>query len=106
MKLSEAILKGCKTTKQGFGAYHPAPGLACAIGAAYDAIGVPDDEIHDTVGFDCVLLPWPEDIECVNGCLGNLGAAVVHVGATVVHMNDCLRMTREEIAAVLAQKGF
>lgn len=105
MKLSDAIIKGCEGTTQGFYAQFPAPGSCCAQGAALLGAGVIEDfHLRDlTALWDT----FPETLGPVPDYDGiTWPAHVKNIGAAIAYLNDCERWSREEIAAWLRENGL
>ena len=113
MKLSEAILKGCQTTKPLRGNYIIrldkdidvvwACSLgAAAIGAGYN-IGKYDindqtsvsDFIDENIDYEIAYFSCPECILCH-----------VSIFTLVTHLNDIHNWPRETIAEYIAEKGY
>ncbi len=92
MRLSEAIRLGATMKPQGFGQAFTPDGGSCALGAALDAIGVPQ-------GYPFNI--WPEMIKEIlfwQDCpeCGRAGAEIRL--SMPAHLNDTHRWTRERIA--------
>lgn len=98
MKLSEAIRLGSMLKPQAFGMISH-DGGTCAIGAAYDAVGIDIFHLRDS-------LPIAERAMVVYGKLPMLQTAsecpvcgyLLEVGFVLTHLNDHHRWTREQIA--------
>jgi hypothetical protein len=106
MKLSDAILLGSTMKPQGFGALL-ADDKTCAMGAAYDAIGILDDVLagRDYAERIAVVAPhFPivasrsQTYDCPKRCCVHLCS----IGAIAAHLNDHHAWTREQIAGWVA----
>lgn len=107
MKLSDAILLGSTMKAQGFWALFE-DDRTCAMGAAYDAIGILDDVLESrnyTERMAVVAPHFPliassnQNYECPSkGC----ELARISVGGLAAHLNDLHKWTRERIAAWVA----
>lgn len=99
MKLSEAILEGAKIRQQTFGSFFDLGG-SCALGAAYEAaegvhyLGISYEEIAE-------VFPELYQLQYVNN-----DGVVVDLGDLIIDMNDKNHMSREQIAAWLAEQGY
>jgi hypothetical protein len=91
MKLSEAIRLGAMLKPQGF-AYLHAHGRTCAMGAAYEAVGV---DLRSKKARDAQKVAWATNrpTRCP---VCHLGFDVMTLAIT--HVNDSHRWTREQIA--------
>lgn len=105
MKLSEAIREGSKGMEQGYGGYFPKVGACCALGAAYHAIWpeidarLIDDEYDWDLVFDQLNINFPQlhDYTSEEGH---------HLRNLVVNWNDEQKLTFEEIATKLEERGL
>ncbi len=102
MKLSEAILKGCETTKPNCdgGMFRVYDGVmyCCAIGAALVGVGLDIGRIHNRSKTISEHFP----------CLINTDGGYTDTGWDIIRKNDdCDNpWTREQIAADLAVRGM
>lgn len=102
-KLSTFIRLGSKLRPQGFGALETIKGNTCAIGAAFHAkMGMSPLEFHpsDTSTFYCELTKiFPE-----------LETHIYHnktvLSSIITKLNDIDKLTREEIADWLEERGY
>lgn len=96
MRFSEAIRLGATMTRQAFGVGStPDKSATCAIGAAWDAVGLLDS---DGLSHKGCTFPWPEAISIkvncpATGCVRHEGLLIA-----VIHLNDDHYWTRERIA--------
>lgn len=98
MKLSEAIRLGAMLKPQGFGNEALFGKSTCALGAAADAVNLPEElERYETL-----CTPFPIVGDHVEACPAGAGCAAIWCGVTVLHMayhlNDIHKWTRERIA--------
>jgi hypothetical protein len=107
MKLSEAIRLGSMLKPQAFNEL-AADGKTCALGAAYEAVGMAIDarwgtqeEIQQRKARIRAEFPliYQSDLAFVAPC-GCLGGTLhfTDVGAAIIHLNDHHRWSREQIA--------
>lgn len=105
MKLSDAILTGCKYSyplRNTYFDYQDGNLSACALGAANLAVGTP----IGFVTFDEYLI-WPEELSGVNvEFCKRVGLDSATVWSAIVYANDKLGMDRETIAQHLAECGL
>lgn len=103
MQLSEAIRLGAKLHPQGFGGYStygssgPASVHTCAIGAAFVAAGLMN---ADTMTLNYLQITKVFPILGPDAC--NMDRPL-RLQDYIVHLNDDLRMTREDIADDIEQ---
>ncbi len=94
MKLSEAILAGCKKSpKKAYGVFYDEDeSCTCVFGAALLGIGcsLSEDTMRDLKG------NWPYLYDCTSE----------FSFTSITDANDYLDKTREEIAAEIAEKGY
>lgn len=109
MKLSEAILVGCKFREQGEECFISDAGKSCALGAAYEAIFGSDallvkngSEIMDELSheFGSFL-----KMQCKHPGFTDRSVFMNIVGA-IVDLNDTYGWTREKIAEWIASLEF
>lgn len=110
MKLSEAILKGCKKSKQAYGYFmmNDEEGLsACALGAAFLST-FPDESTWSESNRYRQLREIYPCLKKENVRLKDVEKAYASeiLEDQIIHMNDGLHLTREEIAAKLKAKGL
>lgn len=110
MKLSEAILEGCKISGSVKNSYfNERTKCACTLGAA--VLGI--------VGWEGVKEAAPAVPKFINKNLANLTSMKMvstlplpspkngeHLWNQIIHANDVVGMTREQIAGALAEAGF
>lgn len=111
MKLSEAIREGSKQGGQHFGSLYletPAGEIkSCAIGAALLAMG---EEPKTTAWTIWDRAPITKEVVVAPGCQDCAGGMTatgvpdgfIYLSQLIVHWNDCLKLSREEIADKVA----
>jgi hypothetical protein len=103
MKLSDAILLGSTMKTQGFGALL-ADDKTCAMGAAYDAIGILDEVLEGRNFAERMAVIGPHfpaiaSRSQIYDCPVDLCPTCrCTIGAIATHINDLHRWTREQIA--------
>lgn len=103
MKLSEAILEGCKVTKQWRGAYFSDDGAcACALGAA--AIGYCGNDIN--LAKEKIDMNIYDSLKWIQAQIPLDEIASHSLLNDIVGWNDVNEYSREEIAKMLADRGF
>jgi hypothetical protein len=114
-KLSEAILKGCELTGQGFGTFLDNKGRTCALGAAHHAAfgELPDGKSN--VSLNNMYPELSEKITEESPLFFHLSPKIqsivrqfksIHLQWAIEESNDLDKKTREEIAIMLEKVGY
>lgn len=105
MKLSKAILRGCKIRpNQSFGQLLGDEASACALGAALCTLPDFHVEDEDSTRIQKMTRAWPE-LENCDEIEGIQSGGRCLYGA-IIDLNDIDRLTRQEIATRLAKAGY
>src|SRR5678816_2083525 len=91
MRLSEAMRLGAMLKPQGFDGYNH-DGATCAMGAAFDALGVLESNFTEEEHFPLTKVRCERCPECGNAPM------CYTVASAIFHLNDDHEWTRERIA--------